>query len=1291
MRSSRRETLWAFLAILLGIAGVSARAQVLPVTRAAIPAASELSNDAPVRLTIDMTWCPPAGSSRPIPPATLELSDGQVIEALAWPDDPVRRSPIVNGAGSPRLTMGHEQHGKVRARIEAPIASTLEWRFGDQLVKLPLSALLDGPQKLAPAGLVEIEVGRVAWDPLEIRLGNGAVEGLLTPGTTVPLLVGTNLLTPEPGELTVALWAELRPIRGGEPVWKLDRQEFNVHTNVPAPSRAVSLPVPRLEGTYVLDVHASWTPAESPDGSRMARWLRRRRVPENVGVSTASRRLTLVSIDQRGPGSGAGSDSSTNGTSDTRVDLYDLSRWRSGSRPLASGRSPWTNGGAATPGDASAWSWALPETAWVSPGRLDRLKGLLPRVGADPALVAGADGSGVAWTSVGLKVAHPGRPHKLRVTVNGGHPSALGVGLVSWHSSTHADESQTVGLGISPNHGHGQARLLLDACASAEPIAEGAEPITFSWPVWPDAVDPVLVLFNRGAAPVRLGNVELIEPAAADSPAPAVDRSVGSSREIGLDLSGPRDLDRFGGVDDAVVTARNLGAYLAAIGASRVVLPRPAADLARRPGLDGQGVEDSLGPDRIDLLIRSLESLGIAVWIDLKFDGGLPGLPPPESPEAADRGLVTVDRAGRTEPSYNVLHPDVQASMIRVATEAATIQRIRPNVAGLLVRLGPAPTLPGSPDTGLDDDTFTRFVREKLDDATARNAPGRGVDEGRFAARHHFLSGPARLPWLAWRASRVATLYGRMSRAIRQGNGGLLLAIATPSMDEGPAGHEARRADLAGLPADQAWRNVGLDLAEWPGGADAPAVLRGVNLASSDLGRDLATSPELDARVAGRPDRGLIVATEPRTAATAGSSIRFHAPPVGIDPHGDELLAHALASIDARRVFLSAASATGREERLREFARVFHALPFATGPAPARLPSGVSVRSWIQGQATFVALANDTPYAITIDTTLRVPDGLPIEDLARGTVIDGNGENGVRRLAIDLPTSGVVGLRIKAATARVASAQPRYSNAVQAQLEAQSRDLSVRLSRLSRPSGPTESGPPNPGFEPDGNQNAEIRVVRNEPGLNGWKPGGDGTHTAEIDSHAPHSGQGCLRLASEEPPASVISEAFVPPPGPSITARFWLRSQPAGVPVRFRIDGEAAGVPQARQTEITPGQSWSEYLVRLADLSPRGLDRARIRFELVGPGQVWIDDLSLSGGGPTEEERLIARRRTLLAAVQAYREHRLADFARLAGSHWVRPIPTDPDAEPTPAVARSARSTTPNPSTTDLPGGRRLR
>ncbi len=53
------------------------------------------------------------------------------------------------------------------------------------------------------------------------------------------------------------------------------------------------------------------------------------------------------------------------------------------------------------------------------------------------------------------------------------------------------------------------------------------------------------------------------------------------------------------------------------------------------------------------------------------------------------------------------------------------------------------------------------------------------------------------------------------------------------------------------------------------------------------------------------------------------------------------------------------------------------------------------------------------------------------------------------------------------------------------------------------------------------------------------------------------------------------------------------------------------------------------------------------------PGILWIDDFHIRGETTSRSARLNAQR-TLLAALQAYREQRYADFARLAGSHWIR-------------------------------------
>ena len=105
--------------------------------------------------------------------------------------------------------------------------------------------------------------------------------------------------------------------------------------------------------------------------------------------------------------------------------------------------------------------------------------------------------------------------------------------------------------------------------------------------------------------------------------------------------------------------------------------------------------------------------------------------------------------------------------------------------------------------------------------------PGLGTtDPGRFAARAQFLAGSGRMPWLTWRSRGIAALYAELAETARGAAPGAVLAVATPGLDDGPAGAEARRVDLAGLAPSYAWRAVGLDLEAWPsgaGGADRPA------------------------------------------------------------------------------------------------------------------------------------------------------------------------------------------------------------------------------------------------------------------------------------------------------------------------------------------------------------------------------------------------------------------------------------------------------------------------------------
>ena len=214
----------------------------------------------------------------------------------------------------------------------------------------------------------------------------------------------------------------------------------------------------------------------------------------------------------------------------------------------------------------------------------------------------------------------------------------------------------------------------------------------------------------------------------------------------------------------------------------------------------------------------------------------------------------------------------------------------------------------------------------------------------------------------------------------------------------------------------------------------------------------------------------------------------------------------------------------------------------------------------------------------------------------------------------------------------------------------------------------------------------------------GWRleANAAGSTTIAIDRENPHLGQGSLRLTAPAAPASVVSEAFVPNVQSSLDIQVFFRASAAGSKVRVWIEGESAGQPYVRRTELDVSTAWEARAVRASDIPAAGLDTARLRFELMTPGILWIDDLHIRGETTSRSARLNAQR-TLLAALQAYREQRYADFARLAGSHWIRQSSTSASgrlARTNDAAAQGAAgvpSDRPSVRASALPPERKLR
>ena len=387
----------------------------------------------PVIMTLDVEWLPPASSPRSVLaiPSTdvapgsklgvdLAVTSGRIVEAVAWPvsSRELGQTPVAprNQIDASWL-IGSTGRGKVRVRIEAPLVADLVIRVGEQVARIGLASLLEGPQKGATAGPqpTEVVVERLSWDAVQVNLGT--TDGTAESGSAVPLGIGFNILTPEAAEVTSRGVVELRPIAGGEPVWRQEWREIVPTNTLSPPQHALSLTVPVLEGTYLLEVRTDWEPLGDLAGTKLGRWVRRRRNPAQI--TSATRRLTLAVVNSRTPApvpltkaDGSGID----------VDVIDLTR-PTGHRASASGR--------ATSEVANRWAWTVPDAALVAPVLRDRLRGWIGRSGGELATLPAPDGSGLAWSAVSLRVLHPDRPHRLTLTVTGGHPAAVGVALIA--------------------------------------------------------------------------------------------------------------------------------------------------------------------------------------------------------------------------------------------------------------------------------------------------------------------------------------------------------------------------------------------------------------------------------------------------------------------------------------------------------------------------------------------------------------------------------------------------------------------------------------------------------------------------------------------------------------------------------------------------------------------------------------------------------------------------------------------------------------------------------------------
>ena len=221
----------------------------------------------------------------------------------------------------------------------------------------------------------------------------------------------------------------------------------------------------------------------------------------------------------------------------------------------------------------------------------------------------------------------------------------------------------------------------------------------------------------------------------------------------------------------------------------------------------------------------------------------------------------------------------------------------------------------------------------------------------------------------------------------------------------------------------------------------------------------------------------------------------------------------------------------------------------------------------------------------------------------------------------------------------------------------------------------------NPGFE----------AVGPDEQIAGWEVV-DGGRCASLtlDRDRAQSGTTSLRIRSTGPSAWVRSEHVQVPRTGRLSLHVRLRqSAEMRAPLRLAVEGQFLGRPYYRYAEIAPGRvvvesdQWAPFVLQVIDLPDAGLEDLRVRFELRGAGEVWIDDVQLFDLAFTPPELNELSKIVALADLQ-YSEGEFAACYHTLRQYWPRFLlsfaPPPPPRVARPPVHHTAPADLPHPS-----------
>ena len=1193
-------------------------------------------------------------------PGSMWLHDGQL---RIWQ----RSSRSFDGVD---LTLSAGLDSKLLVGLKADGDQELEdW------IEIPLATLVSETfsTNLDDSG-TQLIVRRTPDDILRVRLP-GRDSAVFAPGERLAFDVQPHLLPVESDD-RVRIRMELTHARTSDAIWS-DEAEV-----VAGAGEAIqkSLSLPQEEGVYDLVLTAgkrSWLRLPQPGQSPLA------------GIKTVARRkVQLVVIDRQRPQTGQAGYAELNLVEE--IDPANPEWWEKiykGPKLLPQLKRFWK--GPLGNGSTQAFQHPL--------GKMVRLS-------------SPADGSDIGWEAYTLPIKNPGLPHVLEIDYPSDKPQTLGITIIE-PNATDAVHSPGVDSGVE----------LADEIVT---IAEHPELLRHRLVFWPRTKAPIALLTNhRADSPAFYGKIRVYDGWKHLPPAvPFHERRAG--RLLGAYMARPMFPENFSasdtrgsadnlGVDDWVTFyqgATRFVEYLNYVGfggamvsvfadggtiyPSRILEPTPRYDT----GILLDAGQDSFRKDVLELLFRLFDREELQLVPAMEFASPLPELEAllrrggPES-----EGVRWIGRAGLpltevrssdqgTAPYYNVLHPRVQEGMLRAVRELVLRYARHPSFAGLSLQLsghGYA-QLPG-PEWGLDDATIAAFEAD-----TGIKIPAAGTE--RFADRADFIAARCQTEWLGWRAARLAAFYARVEAELKSACPGARLYLAGANVFAGGELERQLEPTLPERDLDEALMQVGIDVAGYRR-ADGPILLRpervGPRWSLSRQAQSFVLQRMLDT------DRsfntleftGSLFYHEPREVRLASFDAKSpHQPsytelatePAPSGPQNRRRFVHAVATLDSQVMFDGSLQLPmGQEDSIRELADAFRRLPATRMHRLSDQPGSsqtqpVTIRYVNQADGTYACVVNDAPFAVTARIGVLTPGSCRLDELTgRRKVESLRADADGMYWLVRLDPYDLIAVRLSDPGARLANSRVFLPSDVRTSIEAKIDDLAVRM-------GAMHNHPAMDGLQ---NSNFESPAAPNEA-IPGWIAPAQPGAVAQLDSTQPHGGTRSVRLTSQGRWASLVSQPFDAPTTGRLTVAVWLRVAPGKQQSQLRLAVEGAGNGDDFFGGVLAGgpgarANWHRVAFQIHDLPLHGLSQLRLCFDLMGPGEVWIDDVvlrDLDFGGSPERPALL---RIVSPADNMLELGHVGDCIRLLDSYWPRFLVAN-----VPAAAASVTRKNPVPTAT---------